>query len=159
MCSSFASRGSGDGGDLLPPLGGRGVASLDCLSLGEVEDEAPPEGRRSWEEPGAGIPEGPGIRDTPGLLLPANTDMCTCISQCHVYVCERQNHSSDRSITLTVITHTHYHKYVQYTCAYIYTTTLLHSTYTPHITTHCGNDMSLLSLKLAMTQELPRYTL
>ena len=43
-------------------------ASLDCLSLGEVEDEAPAEGRRNWEEP-----EGPGIRDTPGLLLPANT--------------------------------------------------------------------------------------
>ena len=49
------------------------LASLECLSLGEVEDEAPAEGRRSWEEPGAGIPEGPGIRDTPGLLLPANT--------------------------------------------------------------------------------------
>ena len=48
------------------------LASLD-LSLGEVEDEAPPDGRRSWEEPGAGIPEGPGIRDTPELLLPANT--------------------------------------------------------------------------------------
>ena len=51
-------------------------ASLDCLNLGEVEEDAPPEGRLSWEEPGVGIPEGPGIRDTPGLLLPANTYMC-----------------------------------------------------------------------------------
>ena len=54
----------------LPP-----TCSLDCLSLGEVEEDEPPEGRLSWEEPRVGIPEGAGMRDTPGLLLPANTYM------------------------------------------------------------------------------------
>ena len=65
------------------------LASLDCLSLGEVEDEAPPEGRRSWEEPGAGIPEGPGIRDTPGLLLPANTCVYILLYHSVTYMCMR----------------------------------------------------------------------
>ena len=98
-------------------------ASLDCLSLGEVEDEAPPEGRRSWEEPGAGIPEGPGIRDTPGLLLPTNTYV-HILYHSVIYMCMRDKltHLIIHHSHCHLFTHAHYHKYVQYTCTYMYTT-------------------------------------